>query len=223
MPLNPYFAYTYAQGISSEQDIYEDMISESIDINGQELYYIPREYIAKDEIFGEDRLSSFTKYYPINCYFEDIDSFAGAGAFIQKFGYMLEQSATLTVSKKHWETLVGDTETTILPNRPAEGDLLYFPLTKGLFEIKFVQHQDPFYQLGKQYVYKLKVELYQYSSESIATGNEDIDIFEDLKTHDISLQDDVDAPESFGDNNKFIEKGTEIVWDDTLNPFGDVN
>src|SRR5687768_3350038 len=169
MALNPYFAFSHTQGTESERDIYEDMIIESIDVMGQELFYIPREYVAKDEILGEDRLSTFTKYYSINCYFENVTGFDGPGAFIEKFGYMLEQSATLTLSKKRWEELVGETGTTFLPNRPAEGDLLYFPLTKGLFEIKFVQHQDPFYQVGKQYVYKLKVELYQYSSETIDT------------------------------------------------------
>lgn len=222
MPLNPYFSTSYTQGISSERDLYEEMITEAIDINGQELFYIPREYVAKDEILGEDRLSTFTKYFPVNCYFEDIDGYAGQGAFVQKFGYMLEQSATLSISKKRWEMLVGGTEDTILPNRPAEGDLLYFPLTKGLFEIKFVQHQDPFYQLGKQYVYKLKVELYQYSSEHIDTNNEDIDVFEDLKTHDITLQENPDIPQSFGDNTKAKEEGSTFIFD-TNNPFGDVS
>ena len=221
MALNPYFAAGYTQGDTGEQDILEDMIIESIDINGQMLYYIPREYVAKDEILGEDRLSTFTKYYPINCYFENVTGYSGAGAFVQKFGYMLEQSATLTVSKKRWERLVGATGNSILPNRPAEGDILFFPLTRGLFEIKFVQHQDPFYQLGKQYVYKLNVELYQYSSEHINTGNEDIDVFEDLKTHDVSIQDNPDVPESFGDNTKFKDKGSAIVFD-VNNPFGDV-
>jgi hypothetical protein len=78
--------------------------------------------------------------------------------------------------------MVGRFGQTIIPSRPNEGDLLYFPLTGGLFEIKFVQHQDPFYQLGKLYIYKLEVELFQYSSEAIDTGDSDIDAFETLKT-----------------------------------------
>jgi hypothetical protein len=95
---------------------------------------------------------------------------------------MMEQSATLVVARRRWDQLVGRYGQTILPNRPCEGDLIYFPLTKGLFEIKFVKHQDPFYQLGKLYVYKLQVELFQYASEKIDTGIKEIDAFETLKT-----------------------------------------
>jgi len=115
-------------------------------------------------------------------YFENVDNFAGQGAFIQKFGLMMEQSATLVVARRRWEQFIGRYGATILPNRPCEGDLIYFPLSKGLFEVKFVQHQDPFYQLGKLYVYKLQVELFQYSSERIDTGLAAVDTFESLKT-----------------------------------------
>jgi hypothetical protein len=115
-------------------------------------------------------------------YFENIDNFGGQGAFIQKFGLMMEQSATLVVARRRWEQFIGRYGATILPNRPCEGDLIYFPLSKGLFEVKFVQHQDPFYQLGKLYVYKLQVELFQYSSERIDTGLAAVDTFESLKT-----------------------------------------
>jgi len=175
---NPYFA----QGTAGEQNLMEDIIIESMKIYGQDLFYIPRTLISKDEILGEDRLSEFTSSYPIEMYFENIDNFDGQGAMLQKFGLMMEQSATLVVARKRWEQLIGSTGTTILPNRPCEGDLLYFPLTKGLFEIKFVKHQDPFYQIGKLYVYKLQVELFQYASERLDTGIEEIDIFESLKT-----------------------------------------
>jgi hypothetical protein len=115
-------------------------------------------------------------------YFENVDSFGGQGAFIQKFGLMVEQSATLVVARRRWEQFVGRYGATTVPTRPNEGDLIYFPLSKGLFEIKFVQHQDPFYQLGKLYVYKLQVELFQYASEAIDTGIAAIDTFETLKT-----------------------------------------
>jgi hypothetical protein len=119
-------------------------------------------------------------------YFDNVDSLDGQGAFIQKFGLMMEQSASLTVARRRWEQLVGRFGQTIIPSRPNEGDLLYFPMTKKLFEIKFVQHEDPFYQLGKLYVYKLQVELFQYSSEFIDTGNAEIDAFETLKTYNVN-------------------------------------
>lgn len=180
MTRNVYFS----QGSKNEQYLLEDIICESISIWGQDFYYIPRTLVAKDEILGEDRLSKFKTAYPIEMYLETVDGFEGQGAFVQKFGLMMEQSATLTVARRRWDQLIGRYNQAQLPNRPCEGDLLYFPLTKGLFEIKFVQHQDPFYQLGKLYVYKLSVELFQYSSERIDTGLKDIDVFETLKTYD---------------------------------------
>ena len=160
----------------------EDLIIESLRIYGQEVMYIPRTLVSKDEILGEDRLSQFKSAFPIEMYFENVDSFGGQGAFIQKFGLMMEQSATLVVARRRWEQFVGRYGATTVPNRPNEGDLIYFPLSKGLFEIKFVQHQDPFYQLGKLYVYKLQVELFQYASEAIDTGIPAVDAFESLKT-----------------------------------------
>ena len=178
MPTNVYFT----QGTHNEQYLIEDLIIESLKIYGQEFFYIPRTLVSKDEILGEDRLSQFKSSFPIEMYFENVDSFAGQGAMIQKFGLMMEQSATLVVARRRWDQLVGRYGQTQLPNRPNEGDLLYFPLTKGLFEIKFVQHQDPFYQLGKLYVYKLQIELFQYSSEFIDTGIKEVDAFESLKS-----------------------------------------
>jgi hypothetical protein len=172
----------FSQGTKGEQYLIEDLIIESLKIYGQEMFYIPRTLISKDEILGEDRLSQFNSSFPIEMYFENVDSFAGQGAFIQKFGLMMEQSATLVVARRRWDQLVGRYGVTQIPTRPNEGDLLYFPLTKGLFEIKFVQHQDPFYQLGKLYVYKLQIELFQYASEAIDTGIAEIDVFETLKT-----------------------------------------
>ena len=172
----------FSQGARSEQMLIEDIIIESLKIYGQEVFYIPRTLVSKDEILGEDRLSKFTSSFPIEMYFENVDNFDGQGAFIQKFGLMMEQSATLVVARRRWDQLIGRYGVTTIPTRPNEGDLIYFPLTKGLFEIKFVQHQDPFYQLGKLYVYKLQVELFQYASERIDTGIKDIDAFESLKT-----------------------------------------
>ena len=149
---------------------------------GNEVFYIPRTLVSKDNVLGEDRLSLFRSSFPIEMYFENVDSYGGQGAFIQKFGLMIEQSATLVVARRRWDQFVGRYGVTTVPTRPNEGDLIYFPLTNALFEIKFVQHQDPFYQLGKLYVYKLQVELFQYSSERIDTGIAEVDAFESLKS-----------------------------------------
>ncbi len=218
--INPYFSSGVTIGASSEQNLIEELIIECLDIYGVEVKYIPRTLVSKDEILGEDRLSKFEYAFPISAYFENIDQFDGGGYMIQKFGLMVEQSATITIARKKWNDLIGKTNTTILPNRPCEGDLIYFPLSKGLFEIKFVQHQDPFYQLGKLYVYKLQIELFQYASEQINTGDEDIDVFESLKSFDETINADIDEPDSFGDNNKFKDIGADFILD-TNNIFGD--
>jgi hypothetical protein len=176
--LNPYFT----QGTAGEQNLVQDLIIESLRIYGKEFYYIPRTLVSKDSILGEDRLSKFMSSYPIEMYFENVDSYGGDGAFIQKFGLMMEQQATLVVARRRWEKFIGRYGKTIIPDRPCEGDLIWFPLSNNMFEIKFVKHQDPFYQLGKLYVYKLQVELFQYASEQIDTGIPEIDAFETLKT-----------------------------------------
>lgn len=219
--LNPYFAGGIVQGEASEQNLIEDLIIEALGIYSVEVRYIPRTLVSKDEILGEDRLSKFEYAIPIPAYFENIDNFDGGGFMIQKFGLMVEQSATLTIARKTWDETIGKTNTTILPNRPCEGDLIYFPLSKALFEIKFVAHQDPFYQLGKLYVYKLQVELFQYASEKINTGEEDIDVFETLKSFDPTINSNIDTPDSYGDNTKFKTQKTNLVFN-TNNPFGDV-
>lgn len=217
MTKNVYFSH----GTKNEQYLLEDLIIESLSIYGSDFYYIPRTLVGKDEILGEDRLSKFKDAYPIEMYLENVDGFEGNGAFIQKFGLMIEQTATLTVARRRWEQLIGRHNDTIIPTRPCEGDLLYFPLSNALFEIKFVEHQDPFYQLGKLYVYRLSVELFQYASEHIDTGIQDIDVFESLKSFDIEVNNSVDTPMSYGDNEKFQEQAQSIVFD-TSNPFGDM-
>ena len=171
-----------SQGVASEQNLIESLIIESLKIYGQNVFYIPRTQVAKDEILGEDPLSKFEQAFPIEMYFENVDNLGGQGPFIQKFGLFNEMSATLVVARSRWQELVGQHGNTFVPARPNEGDLIYFPLTKGLFEIKFVQHQDPFYQLGKLYTFKMEVELFQYASEKIDTGVAEIDKFEELKT-----------------------------------------
>jgi len=219
--LNPYFASGITQGTSPEQNLVEELIIECLGIYSVEVQYIPRTLVSKDEILGEDRLSTFENAFPIAAYFENIDTFDGGGFMVQKFGLMVEQSTTNTIARKTWNDLVGVTGQSILPNRPCEGDLIYFPLSKGLFEIKFVQHQDPFYQLGKLYVYKLQIELFQYASEKLNTGESEIDVFETLKSFDETINPDVDVPDSYGDNTKFKNQASTIVFN-TSNPFGDV-
>lgn len=198
----------------------EKLITEAIDIYSVEMMYIPRTLVAEDRILGEDRLSEFKNSYPINVYLENVDGFEGQQAFASKFGLQMEQSATLQLARRKWDQLVGKYGTTILPNRPAEGDLMYFPMTGGLFEILHVQHQQPFYQLGQLYVYKLTVELFRYASEKLETGVESIDDFVGLKSMDIDVNPDIDSTNQ-GQNTEFGERKDDFVFD-VNNPFGSV-
>jgi hypothetical protein len=202
-----------SQGVASEQNLIESLIIESLKIYGQNVFYIPRTQVAKDEILGEDPLSKFEQAFPIEMYFENVDNLGGQGPFIQKFGLFNEMSATLVVARSRWQELVGQHGNTFVPNRPNEGDLIYFPLTKGLFEIKFVQHQDPFYQLGKLYTFKMEVELFQYASEKIDTGIADIDKFEELKTFS---QDPTRSENMFVDTITFTNVGAGYTTPPTL-------
>lgn len=174
----------YPHGSASEQSLYQSLITESIHIKGEEFYYIPRTLVAKDDILTEDSLSRFKSAYPFAGYVEDINQWAGAGSFMQRFGVFLEEQATISVSKEIWDNLVTD-NVGKLPDRPFEGDLLWFPTTKSLLEIRFVEHQSHFYALHKQFVYKLKVELFTFSSERIETGIEELDNFAMDKTFDL--------------------------------------
>jgi hypothetical protein len=205
---------------SNEHLLTEKLITEAIDIHSVEMIYIPRQLVAEDKILGEDRLSEFKSAYPINVYLENVDGFEGQQAFASKFGLQMEQSATLQIARRKWNQLVGQHKDSVLPNRPSEGDLLYFPMTKGLFEILHVIHQQPFYQLGQLYVYKLTVELFRYASERIDTGVADIDSFVGLKSTDITVNPVVDDT-MVGENKEFQERKNEFVFDRN-NPFGDI-
>ena len=169
MATNSYFTRQ-----SSEQNVVEDLTIESIKIHGFDMYYIPRTLVNEDTLFGEDVLSKFEEVVPVEMYIESVDGFEGEGDFISKFGLQIKDSVSLIVSKKRFQT-----ELNHITTRPREGDLIYFPHSNGLFEIKFVEHENPFYQLGKLYTYKLSCELFTYSHEDIDTGISGIDSLED--------------------------------------------
>jgi len=171
MPRNVYFSQT----VRSEQNLYEDLIIESLKIYGQEVMYLPRNMVSRDMVLNEAIESKFSDAYSIEMYLESVDGFEGDGSLLTKFGLEIRDQATFVVAKKTWEKLVGFWNNGIISNRPAEGDLIYLPMSKGLFEIKFVDHQSPFYQLSKFPVYKLRCELFEYSNEEIKTGVDELD------------------------------------------------
>jgi hypothetical protein len=210
----------YNSVYNEENTLIQSLITEAIHIHGVDFLYLPRTLVGKDDLLGEDRLSKFESAIPIIMYMENSDGgFQGQGAFAAKFGLTMEQSATLTLSRVTWNNAVA-ANPTVLSARPKEGDLLYFPMTGGLFEIMFVQHQDAFYQAGQLYVYKLTVELFRYASEQMNTGVAAVDAFENQKSADVNVN-TADVPQSYGGNSKFRQRADDFVFD-TNNPFGDV-
>lgn len=185
MAVNHYFQAGIPGGRSSEQLLYEDLIIECLKIYGFDLYYIPRTSVNEDLIFTEDPLNSFNRSYAIEMYLSNVDGFQGEGDLLSKFGVELRDTANFIVSRRRWDEIVGRDGFAQLSTRPAEGDLLYFPLTKSLFEIRKVVTSDPFFQVGKLYVYQLQCELFQYSSEVIDTGITEIDSIADNNAMDV--------------------------------------
>tara|TARA_Y100000994_G_scaffold245634_1_gene247560 strand:- start:617 stop:1369 length:753 start_codon:yes stop_codon:yes gene_type:complete len=189
MATNVYFQSGNTSGTANEQRLVEDLVIESLKIYGHDVHYMPRTLVNRDTIFDEDELSKFTQQYPLEMYMENVEGYEGEGELFTRFGIEIRDQATFVLSKRRWEQMVDREEdaggTFQLTARPAEGDLLYFPKTKSLFEIKLVEFQNPFYQLGKIYTFRLQCELFEYSSERLDTGDTDIDGIEDLQSLDI--------------------------------------
>ena len=201
--------------------ILDKLNHEALEVQSVKAYYLSRHLVAKDDILGEDRLSEFRDSYPIDIYIETNDGFDGQNSFASKFGLQIDSSAVFVISRRGWDLAGGRFGTTVLPNRPAEGDLIYLPMTNGLFEIDFVNHQAPFYQLGQYYTYKMNVSLFRYSSEKIDTGLNQIDAVEDVHTADVIKRVDIDTLQRGADNNKFRQRADSLVLDRD-NPFGDI-
>ena len=181
MALNPFFLH----GTSSEQRLVQDLINEQLRMYGVEVIYIPRKYVNKKTIIEEVTASRFDDNFAIEAYVNNFEGYSGQGDILTKFGVSLKDELAITISKERFEDFISpflsglddgtDTADIILSSRPREGDLVYFPLGERLFEVKFVEHESPFYQLGKNYVYELKCELFEYEDEIIDTSIKEID------------------------------------------------
>jgi len=168
MAKNPFFYDN-----TSEQRLVEDLTRETISAMGRDVYYIPRKQFNKDYLYGEDPISKFKGSYKIEMYVKSVNGFEGQGDIISKFGIELKDRVELVVSRKVFEDLISRTDSE-LP-RPREGDLIYFPLSDTIFEINFVEHENPFYPLGKRYTFVLSCEAFTYSHEEFETDQSFID------------------------------------------------
>ena len=177
MALNPFFL----QGSVGEQNLMQELINEQLKIYGVEITYIPRKIVNRSTVFEELERSRFDDNFLLEAYVETFDGYGGQGDIMTKFGMTLKDELTVSISRERFEDFIAPfmeampDDEMIIDTRPREGDLVFFPLGNRLFEVKFVEHEDPFYQLGKNYVYKLQCELFEYEDEVIDTGVEEID------------------------------------------------
>jgi len=252
MPTNRYFNhFSYAR----EQDLVEDLIIESTKIYGHDVKYLPRTIVDRDDLYGEDRLSTFNAAAEVEVYIKNVDAFEGEGTILSRFGLEMRDEITFTIARKRWNqirqekllteigyNLLQETANTNQPSRqflstpaqtfgflleegtgdgyqitserPMEGDLIYFPMVDKLFEIKFVEHEEIFYQTGRLQTYDLRCELFEYSSERIDTGDAVIDAIEDNYSNDLlfyqfTLEDDSGV--------LLTEDGDTLLQESTLN------
>ena len=186
MVVNPFFLH----GSTQEQNLQQDLINEQIRMYGMDVFYIPRTFIREATIMREVTSSEFKNYFIIEAYLNNFDGYGGQGDMMSKFGIQVKDEVTLTISRERYENYIAPflnsrmiylmnsrAEDGSMPTiqRPREGDLIYFPLGRRLFEIKFVEHEQPFYQLGKGYTYELQCELFEYEDEILDTSIDEID------------------------------------------------
>jgi len=183
MPTNVYFNHA----VQSEQDLHEDLVVESLRFYGHEVFYLPRTIVDEDELFGEDTSSKFGDAYQVEMYIENTEGFEGEGDLLSKFGVEVRDQATFILSRRTWQRFISLDGNLAVSTRPQEGDLIYFPLGNQVFEIRFVEHENPFYQLGKLNVFKLQCETFEYSHETIDVGIAELDNIEDQFSYQVQM------------------------------------
>ena len=168
----------FTQGTTGEQDLVGSLVTEQIKMFGKDVYYIPRTLVNRDSVFEEDSLSAFNGAYLIEAYIEDATGFRGDGDMFSKYGVRISDQVTFIISRERFTAAVDDNAQLIVEGRPNEGDLIHLPMANKTFEIQFVEHEVPFYQLGKVHVWGLRCELFEYSDEDFNTGVAEIDAVE---------------------------------------------
>ena len=166
MPTNNYFNHA----VKTEQHLYEDLVVESLRFYGHDVLYLPRQIIEEDSILNDDVQSRFGDAYSVEMYLENTEGFEGEGDLVSKFGVQIQEEATFIMSLRTWERFISLDSNLATSLRPNEGDVIYFPLTGSMFEINFVEDQDPFFQLGKMFVFKMRCSLFSYGGEDFDTG-----------------------------------------------------
>ena len=159
----------FTQGTKGEQGLVQDLVDEQIKMYGLECYYIPRQ-IHEDKLWNDIYYSQFKDSYLIEMYLENFEQFGGNGDMLSKFGLRVTDEIQLTVSRRRWKDFVDVQTNKIVSGRPNDGDLIWFPLNETVFEIKYVENQKPFYQLGSLYTYTMTCEVFEYGDSIFDTG-----------------------------------------------------
>lgn len=207
---------------NNEQTLIENLIIESIQYYGMDMEYLPRELKNYDELYGEDEISEYNSHYSIEMYIRSVGGFEGDGTFLSKFGLEIRDEITLTVAVSRFNTVF-----TSIRTRPSEGDLIYFPLSKAVFVIKYVKNRALFYQLGALQTFDIVCEMFEYSSEKLNTGIDFVDALEDkystnaLDANNVVQHIDLDVrPNDYWSDNEVVEERANTIIDFTTNnPF----
>ena len=186
MPTSPYFP-SYYSGYSGEQNLVQDLVDEQIKLFGSDIYYLPRT-ILKDNTLDDVIYSKFESQFQVEMLLSNVEGFGEQSEFISKFGIRITDEVKFIVSARRWaESEAQYSPNLTVPGRPNEGDLLYFPLTTDIYEIKFVERESPFYQFGKIQFIIMTAEIYEIGNDKIDTGIEEIDEIEQLFSSAIAL------------------------------------
>ena len=172
--LNHYFS----KGTQNEQFLYEDLVIEALQIYGHDVVYLPRELVNKDDLFGEDPLSKFDESYQIEMYMETVEGYEGEKELVSRFGLEIRDETTFVVARRRWDNVISISQNLITSMRPNEGDLIFMPNVNRIWEIAFVDIDDPFYQVDNLPVYKMFCRTFEYSGERLDTGISVIDNIE---------------------------------------------
>jgi hypothetical protein len=167
---------------TSEQELLENLVIETIKIYGQEMIYLPRRFGNLDQLTYSDDQAYFDTAYPIELYIKSVDGFSGDRVFMSKFDIEIRDQVIFTVARRRFELEIASKEEFIAPR---EKDLIYFPMNRKLFQIMFSDNKPFFYQLGNLQMYDMTCENFEYSSERFMTGIAEIDSFQKRHTQNI--------------------------------------
>lgn len=227
-------------GSSMEQNLLQELVAESIRINGIDVYYIPRTQVARDPIFNEDPFREYNNAYFVDVYLKSVDGFGGEGSFLQKFNLEIRDTVTFSISLRTFNDEIQAYEAI---ERPREGDLIFFPQTQRLFQISYVDKYTMMVPLGTLPFYDLKCELFEYSNERFNTGIPEIDAIQgdyaiDMNNESINTQDglqllledgysliqeswDVDNNTEFAQNDEIEAIADGFIDFSQINPFSE--